>query len=233
VNIKDWTKSLIDIIYPYHCLHCQSVLLDNEKDVCNSCIGLLPFTNFISYQNNPVYKIFQGRIPLEYAFSFLIFEPDTVIQQMLHALKYEGKKSVGEKLGILAAQRFSISKKAEEFPDCITSIPLHPDKLKIRGYNQASVIGQSFADYLNLPFYDQLISKPEWNESQTNKNRSDRWANVSGKYLCVDKDFIKDKHIMVIDDVITTGATMESCVSALLEVNCGVKISVAGIAYTQ
>jgi ComF family protein len=175
-------------------------------------------------------RMFWGRVKFEQATSFMYFAKGSPFRQILHELKYNGQVQIGISLG----RMFGSELKNTPFStaDMILPVPLHPSKLKARGYNQSELIARGISDILQIPLGSGLISRTMDTGSQTRKSRYERWENVGQIFHCRYPDALKDKHVMIVDDVITTGATLEACASCLASVT-GIKISLVSLAFAK
>lgn len=218
---------LLWIFYPTICAACERPLISGEECLCTFCRFSLPRTNFHLESINPVIKHFWGKVPVEAATSYYYFSKGESVQRMIHKLKYKDRKDVGvfvgEMMGAdLRSSRFSGA-------DLIVPVPLHEKKLKIRGYNQSDCIAEGMASKLGAVFEPAIIYRKAETETQTRKHRFERYSNVENVFE-VNRDLLPaDKHILLVDDVITTGSTLISCTEALLKVP-GTKVSIASIA---
>ena len=195
--------------------------------ICNACHSALPKTYNWKSEGNRVERLFWGKFRIEHGASFLYFTNGGIVQELLHELKYKGRQQIGTYLGELFADEL----KATPFvhADVIIPVPLHGDKLKIRSYNQCSSIAKAIALRLELNFREDLIERTNHNESQTKKSRFERWENVHRIFKAVDEEALIDKHVVLVDDVITTGSTMEACADAVLKVP-GTRVSILTLA---
>lgn len=214
-------------MYPVICHACSRVLAGNEEFLCTLCRQNLPETGYWKYTGNPVEKLFWGRINFENASAYLFFEKGSGLQHLMHRFKYKGKKDIGYFLG----RQFGKNLKNTPLSnvDLIIPVPLHKKKQTIRGFNQSEVIAQGIASELGVPVNAVVAIRQKANRSQTRKNRYDRWLNSQGLFQLQDSEFIAGKHVLVVDDIITTGATAESFAQVLMEVP-GVKISFVALA---
>lgn len=187
----------------------------------------MPLTNFWKQKKNPVEQIFWGKIKVENAASLFYFEKDSRYQNILHQLKYKGKKNIGIQLGRIFGYHLSES----EFKniDVIIPVPLHKKRLRKRGYNQSEMVGLGLSHAMDKPMWQNTVSRIIHTKSQTNKNRYNRWLNVDGIFKVNSPEQLKNKHILIIDDVITTGSTIESLAQELLQI-INVKISIITLA---
>jgi ComF family protein len=216
----------INLFSPRICPSCDEVLLRNENFLCTKCLYYLPKTNFYKDAKNEVARMFWGRAFIENATSFLYFQKGGLAQTLLHKLKYKGQQEIGYELGKLIGR--DLLETAFNETQIIVPVPLHKNKLRKRGYNQSECIARGIAEIMGNPV-NHTLYKILPNSTQTKKHRYDRWANVEGIYAIRDKESIANKHILLVDDVITTGATLEACANALLQVE-NVKVSIVTVA---
>lgn len=226
-KIKGYADDLLWIFYPKICAACERPLLQGEDCLCTFCKYYLPKTNFHHEKINPVVKHFWGKVPIEAATSYYYFTKGEKVQRMIHNLKYKDRKDVGRLVGELMGAELVNS----SFPktDMIVSVPLHEKKLKARGYNQSDCIAEGLASQTGLLFEPKLIYRNKETTSQTKKHRYERYSNVENVFE-VNRDFLPDnKHILLVDDVITTGSTLIACAESLLKVP-GTKVSIVAMA---
>ena len=224
-------RDFFHLFYPKLCGNCEEQLVINEKTICTICRHDLPLTNFLSFTNNSVTKTFYGRIDIEKGYALLFFRKEGITQKLIHELKYRGNEEIGELFGNWIGE---IIVEKEEFKDVdhIIPVPLHPKKLKQRGYNQVTKFGITLANQLNIPFLENELVKVSSTKTQTFKARFERFSNIDTKFLLKNPAFFNNKHIVLIDDVITTGATLESCANEFKKSeNC--KISILTIAIAE
>lgn len=229
--LQEPLRSLTNLFFPRLCTGCGNDLFGKEEVLCLACIDKLPVTNFHLHSNNPVEKIFWGRLPLVNASSYLYFTKDSLLQQLLHAFKYKGAKEIGLYFGRCMGKSLLQSNRFHHI-DGLIPLPLHPKKERKRGYNQATVLCEGISEIIQVPVLRNSILRPSATQTQTHKNRIHRWENIEGKFLLSDSDSISNKHILLIDDVVTTGATLESCGQELLATE-GLRLSIATLAYTS
>ncbi len=224
-------NDLLSLLYPELCQACSNSLFKHEQLICLSCLYKLPKTNFHLEHNNIIEKIFWGRVPVEKATSYLNFRKGGKVQNLMHNFKYKSKKNIGFYLG----EHFARDLKKENWFDGIDlmiPIPLHYKKQQIRGYNQSEEIAKGLESITLIPVEIKVVERRHSSQTQTKKSRFKRWENVSEIFQLNEPEKIENKHLLIIDDVITTGATIEACAQKLLQVN-GVKISVATLAYAN
>lgn len=227
--IKQVQQDILHLFFPHVCEACGAELLGNERILCVGCWKDLPETKFHLQVNNPMEQKFYGRIPFEYGTAMYYFNKDSRIQEALHALKYRGNTEVGEELGRRFARELEPCTWIKDV-DVIMPVPLSVQKMKKRGYNQSEFIAKGMVDVLHIDLDTQSLVRTKNTETQTHKTRAERLQNMQHAFEVVNPDTIKHKHILILDDVITTGATMESCALTLLALP-GVKVSVASLAY--
>lgn len=219
------SKSIVDIIYPNDCVICKSHLIHNETYLCLTCRFDLPYINHSQHTVKSLQKLFWGRTEVEKIFALLNYQKGNQTQKILHLLKYNDKTKLAEHFGEKLAH--SIDKK-EKF-DFIVPVPLHPKKFKIRGYNQSTIISKGIDKVLNIGINEKAIIRNSYNKSQTNFTKYDRWDNVKSIFSLAKPKLLINKHVLLVDDVLTTGATIEACVKELLKVE-GCKVSIATLA---
>ena len=221
-------SNFVSLLYPVTCAGCDERLLQNESSICTNCKYDLPKTNFHDDSNNEVCKLFWGRANIHSATSFFFFNKSGKVQNMIHALKYRSNQSVGESLGKLFGHDLKATKNFNSI-DMIIPVPLHKNKLKLRGFNQSEVIAKGLADAMEIPENLSALVRVAEGETQTKKSKFHRWVNIKDAFEISDEKVLKGKHILLEDDVITTGSTLTSCAEKLLESN-GTKVSVATLA---
>ena len=227
-KFKQLLQNFISIFYPRSCVACGNALMQNESHFCLSCLMQLPETNYHLMENSPLDNIFMGRVPVEKVSSMLFYKKGNKVQHILHALKYKGNKEVGCFLGEIYGRQL-LRRPFYQSIDCIIPIPLHPKKLKMRGYNQSEWIAMGLSRSMNIPYYSEVLCRSEFTETQTKKSRFNRWENVKGVFVTADMEILQGKHVLVCDDVLTTGATMEAAITQLKKIE-GVRVSVATLA---
>lgn len=228
--LKEIKESLLHLAFPHVCEGCGTDNLQADHLLCLRCLSSLPATNFHLHANNPIEKIFWGRIPVSCATAQYYFTKESMMQHLMHQFKYKGNKEVGIYLGkqmgwaMAESNRFS-------FIDALIPLPLHKSKEHKRGYNQATVLCEGIASVLNKPVLKNIVVRPEQTETQTKKGRIERWQNMEGKFELTNSTAIENKHVLLIDDVITTGATLESCGREILKAK-NVQLSIATLCFS-
>ncbi|QCR25144.1 competence protein [Pontibacter sp. SGAir0037] len=202
-----------------------------EQFICTDCSIQLPYTDVHIHgatELNVLQKRFWGKVPVRFALAYLYFRPKGRVQRLLHKLKYKGKEELGEHLGIRYGSLLSDHHYSSQF-DLILPVPLHKLKLRKRGYNQSDSFARGLSEGLKLPWSPKVLIRTTNTSTQTRKTRFDRWQNVEQVFRVKQPEQVKEKRILLVDDVMTTGATLEACVVALLEAGAK-EVSVATIA---
>ncbi len=227
----DYFNDLFCLFFPELCVACGQNLFKNEKVICTNCIYHLPRTNFHIDPQNKMARQLWGRFKFEQAIAFVYFQKGSRVQNMMHELKYNKKLDVGIRMGELYALQLSRTEGWDK-PDMIIPIPLHPKRFKQRGYNQSEQISKGLSSILNLPISTHNLVREENTQSQTKKSRFARYENLKDAFIMKNPSELFHKHILLVDDVMTTGATMEACSIELLKIE-GVKVSVCTLAYAD
>ncbi|ESU29835.1 amidophosphoribosyltransferase [Flavobacterium limnosediminis JC2902] len=206
-------------------------MLTNEEVICSACRHDLPFTNHHSVKNNETFKKFYGRLPVEHASSIVYFHKKGIVQQLIHNLKYKGAEEIGTLFGNLYYTELNEIHLAEKF-DAVIPVPLHKKRLRERGYNQATPFGTTLAKGLNIPFNDTLLIRKHYSKTQTKKNLLGRTEIDTTLFEANFSENDCGKHFLLVDDVITSGATLEACGKALLKIP-NAKVSIITIAFAH
>lgn len=221
---------VLDLFYPTICAGCSEALVGGEQVLCLSCSLDLPFTRFHDDQDNVVEQRLKGRFEFEAASSLLFFHKKGRVQQMLHSLKYHRNEAAGLFMGRLLADELRASDRFATV-ESVVPVPLHPRKLKVRGYNQSDVIAQGMEERGFIK-RENALQRLHDNSSQTRKDTFQRWKNVEGIFDLGDGSGLQGKHVLLLDDVLTTGATLEACAKALLKIP-DIKLYVATVACAE
>jgi ComF family protein len=228
VSILSLINDFISLVFPHICAACGDSLLKQEETICLSCEFHLPRTNFHLIPENPVSRLFWGKVTLESAAAYLYFNKGNKVQVLIHKLKYQGRKDIGVCLGRQYGQYLKVSSFFQTV-QLIIPVPLHKKKLKQRGYNQSEQFAIGLGESMILPVLADVLYRRKETETQTKKSRFQRWQNVDDVFDVNDPELLELKHVLLVDDVITTGATLESCIHTLSSIR-GIRISVATIA---
>lgn len=221
---------LFNLFYPSVCVCCEEKLLDQEKLICLRCRFDLPFVDNGNFISNNLTNTFKGRILLEKGASFLYYNEVGKTKNLIHALKYRANQEIGDFIGNWFGEKLLASKNFNDI-DYIIPVPLHKSKLRKRGYNQLTLFGESLSKVLNIDYLEGALKRISFTKTQTSKKRIDRFQNTSSKFTINKPEVLNHKHVLLIDDVITTGATLEACCKELLKAE-KIKISIVTIAIT-
>lgn len=224
-------NDLLGLFYPELCITCGNRLITQEKYVCLKCWADLPENNFHLEPENKVAHLFWGRIHLENATSFFLFRKGSRYQKLIHFIKYEGLKELGFDAGARLGNKLTHSPFYQSV-DVIVPVPLHKRKLRKRGYNQSEWIARGLSESMKRPVSVDNLFRKTYTSTQTKKNRIERWENVKDVFGVRQPEEFSGKHILLVDDVVTTGATLESCAAQLLAIE-NVKVSIATLAYAD
>ncbi|MDQ6757053.1 MAG: ComF family protein [Bacteroidota bacterium] len=232
MNVKTTILSpLVHLFYPHVCTGCGSDLIEDDNLLCLKCINELPHTNFAMHANNPVEKIFWGRVDIISAMSEFYFAKGTLIQTLIHEFKYNGNKDIGMYLGATIGRSLAGTDRFKNI-DALIPLPLFADKEFRRGYNQATILCNGISEVINVPVIKNNVVRKRYTETQTLKHRTERWENVEGSFEINDPSQLKGKHLLLIDDVVTTGATLEACGAEILKIE-NTKLSIATLAFAS
>ncbi|MDR2910252.1 MAG: ComF family protein [Bacteroidales bacterium] len=221
----------MELFFPKICVTCGNRLIRQENFVCIDCWLDLPVTHFNNVNENKVAQLFWGRANITHAAAYFSYKKGSRYRQLIHAIKYRGMKELGFEIG----KRFGFElKEITNFKtvDLLVPVPLHPRKQKNRGYNQSEWIARGISNTMDLPVITNNLTRKAYTSTQTNKNRFERWQNVEEIFYVETPGFFTGKHILLIDDVVTTGSTLDVCASSLLKID-GVKVSIATLAFAD
>ncbi|MFK7946761.1 MAG: ComF family protein [Saprospiraceae bacterium] len=228
-TIQTYFNAFTELLYPNLCPACANHLIKNQK-LCFECEVNLPLTDFHLHKENEVTEKFYGRIEIENGGALLRFTKSGRVQELIHELKYQGNSEIGIHLGRMYGEILK-ENNAFETVDLIIPVPLHPKKEKQRGYNQSDMIAQGLAQTMFVPWQRDILVRTEYTISQTKKSNFDRFENVKNAFTISKPKLIQNKHVLLVDDVLTTGATLEACALKALSVHgCKVSILVLAIA---
>lgn len=226
--IQSFLEDFLHLIYPRTCAACGNSLYRHEEILCSNCLIHLPKTFYHKDNANPLFHLFWGKIPIEMISSFYFYNKGNKVQHLVHQLKYKNRPEIGIYLGKRYGHYLKNAAKFKEV-DVIIPVPLHYSKLKKRGYNQAEKFAMGLSESMKIPYDVESFIRTTATETQTRKTKQERWENVKNKFEVTNPIQITGKHILLVDDVITTGSTLEACAHILLEQK-HVKISFASIA---
>ncbi|OJJ20500.1 competence protein [marine bacterium AO1-C] len=226
------------LIFPEFCACCNESLLKGETQICTKCRYDLPITNYHLHRQNILSQRFWGKLPIEYAFAYLKFTKGGKVQKILHDLKYNGNQEIGIMLGKWYGQilvdaglaKLDANEVAkEQVFQVILPIPLHKAKLRKRGFNQSDCFAEGLSSTMGIPWHSDALKRNKATKTQTRKGRMERWQNVENIFEVTSHEVIEDKHVLLVDDVVTTGSTLEACAQAILNAGAA-KISIATLA---
>lgn len=224
-------RSLINLFFPKVCCGCHAILLSDEAVLCTSCRHEIPQTRFHQNPNNEALSKFYGKVPIEFASALFFFQKKGIVQQLIHKLKYKGHEEIGEMMGHWYAEDLKDLPQLRE-TDCIVPVPLHRRKLRERGYNQVATFGKALSAGLDIPYSEKVLLRPVYSKTQTKKSLLKR-SELKTDIFEIDFDEASNyNHFLLVDDVITTGATLERCARALLKIP-GAKVSIVCMAMSQ
>lgn len=226
--LLNYASDFLSLFFPETCCACGQSLVKNESVVCTECRYDLPYTHFHLQPDNPVARLFLGRFPFKYAMACFYFYPQSKVQHLIHQLKYNNKPEAGFWIGEMYGNMVKDTLK-EEAPDLIIPVPLHKKRRNVRGYNQSECIAAGLSAVLHIPVDTRSILRTTNTVSQTNKSRFSRYENMKDVFSVSRPDCLAGKHVLIVDDVVTTGATIEACALSLLAVE-GVKVSLLAAA---
>lgn len=221
-------ESLLNLFFPKVCSGCHAFLADNESVICTQCRHEVPFTHHHLNSKNEAFKKFYGKIDIIHASAFLSFHKKGIVQELIHHLKYKKQEQIGTILGHWYAEDLKAIKPTAPF-EVIIPVPLHPKKQKERGYNQITTFGKALAESLQLEYNDQILIRKTYSKTQSKKSFLGRSEGITQAFDVIFTEDSYNKHFILVDDVITTGATLEACSRALLKIP-GAKISLICIA---
>ena len=229
--IGTYLADFISLLFPELCCSCNESLVGTEKLICTSCLYNLPFTNFHLKADNIVAQQFWGKVQLEGAYAMCYFTKGGNMQNLMHHFKYKGIKEIGNLMGNIAGGQLLNSPPFNN-ADLIIPVPLHKKRMRERGYNQSACFAAGLADKLNISTADYYLLRQKKTDTQTHKSRFARFENMQEVFYVSKAAELEGKHVLLVDDIVTTGSTLAACCEALLKVP-GLKISIATIAYAE
>ncbi|RIV18223.1 ComF family protein [Fibrisoma montanum] len=218
--IRSVIADFADLLFPTLCLSCNSALQENEQILCTDCRISLPETGQHHEPNPQALNKFAGKVPIQFAASYLYYTKGGTVQKLIHHIKYKGKKEAAREIAGWYGYQLKDTSNWLNVADLIIGVPLHKNRQRQRGYNQADWIAEGLSESLGIPFRTDVLIRTKFLSSQTRKNRIERWENVSSVFAVQNADVVKDRNIVVVDDVLTTGATVEACAAELLKAGC-------------
>ncbi len=218
------------LFFPRACNACGKTLARGEECICTYCLFHLPHTHFSMHKENRVTEIFWGRVSIETGSALFFFQKGGKVQKLIHRFKYKGFRDIGRFLGTIHGGELKKSVFYQGL-DLVVPVPLHPNKVRKRGFNQSEVYGEGIAHSLNIPLVSKALLRTIPTASQTRKTRFRRWENVESVFHIPDSGVFENKNILLVDDVLTTGSTLEACAQKLLEIK-GARVWLATIAIT-
>ena len=224
-------KELLQLVYPALCCHCGEPLVGDEDSLCTHCMCHLTWARHAAMPNNDVELRLAGRVPYQAAAALFLFRQGSVVQDVVHQIKYHGNLHLAHRFGCLLGNELVSSKRFDDI-DCLVPVPLHPWRKWQRGYNQSELLCRAMAEVMGKPVITNNLIRRRYTSSQTHKSRQDRMDNMKAVFAVRRPKEFENKHILLVDDIITTGATTENCYHALRSVD-NLKISVAALAVTS
>lgn len=228
-----WKQDIIHLIYPSTCLICEKELPNQYEHICSFCSSEFQYTYFERYEEATLLdQLFWGRVLVHSTYAYLFFEKGKSSQPILHALKYKSKPEIGIEMGALIGENLKIMSSFDGV-EALIPVPIHSKKEFVRGYNQSEKLADGIGSVLNIPVVLDFMDQTKRTESQTKKGRFLRWDNVENKFKAAINKTVSYSHIAIVDDVITTGATLEAVIRKIQEINPEIRISIIGLAITK
>jgi ComF family protein len=229
--IRGYISDFVALLFPQLCPACHASLIANENIICTDCLYNLPYTNFHQQPDNIVARQFWGKLTIEAAYALYYFNKGGKVQNMVHALKYSGMQQIGNLLGNIAGKQLMLSEVFKTV-DYIIPVPLHKKRLKTRGFNQSACFAEGLADKLDAVVELENLIRTVATKTQTHKSRFARFQNMQEVFAVANPERLAGKHVLLVDDIVTTGSTLEACGIELLKVP-GLRLSIATIAYAE
>lgn len=230
-RISRYFEDLVHLLFPKVCLGCGHLLKTSEEALCTNCRLQLPEMH-LNPNLNQLHKRFAGKVSIRYVSAYLQFAKGGIVQRLIHQIKYRGQKEAGTIVGRWFGNQLAQDEGIMADVEVLIPVPLHRSRLKQRGYNQAAYIANGMAQSLQKEMDEKALVRKAFNSSQTQKNRVERWENVNTVFEVSTNANIRNKHVLLVDDVLTTGATLEACAVALLAAGCS-RVSIAALAAAQ
>ncbi|MFN4006665.1 MAG: ComF family protein [Chitinophagaceae bacterium] len=229
--LQQYTEPLVHLFFPHYCVGCSTDVIAKTHWLCSRCVQSLPGTNFVHTAQNPVEIPLAARMPIEAAAAAYYFTRKGILHNAIMQLKYHNYPEVGVYLGKLLGEQLLQSERFQQV-EALVPLPLNAKKQALRGYNQAAKIAEGIAAVWPKPILTQAVARRQFTKTQTKENRVNRWENMQAVFEIVDEAAITGKHILLVDDVITTGATIESCGRTILAIP-NTKLSIVAVGYTS
>ncbi|WP_025742472.1 ComF family protein [Aquimarina pacifica] len=224
-------RDLAYLFYPIYCAACDSPLYSNERLLCTSCRHELPLGNFHYVNAKKIEKVFYGRVKIENATALFVFHKDGLVQNLIHNLKYRGREEIAKELGLWLGSELCQLSEYQNI-DVVVPVPLHTKRLRERGFNQVEKFGIEIAKKLDAEYINKVLKKSSYTSKQSKRDHMNRWINTAETFKVINESLLENKHILLVDDIVTTGATIEACVQELVKIK-GIRISVATMAITE
>lgn len=226
--MQDIVRAFINLLFPRLCVICEDALVQGESYLCTKCMAKLPHLNLQEERSRLLFEKLSASMPIQEVLAYLLYQKSGSSQQLLRLIKYRNFPELGILLGRHFGARLAASGYGKKF-DLIIPVPLHKTKFQQRGYNQSEQFAKGLAEALAVPLGSDMVVRSSAGPSQTRKSRIDRWLNVATSFEVREKDQLKDRWVLLVDDVVTTGATVEACGKVILEAGCS-RLSVAALA---
>lgn len=232
-KLADWGSDLLHLVYPETCLICDRELV-KQQSMCSICQSNLRYTHFEKFDGpSELDKLTWGRMEIASTAALLYFEKSSATQDILHAIKYKGKQKLAKNMGELFGEKLLSNPDKYTHIEALVPVPLHPKKLFIRGYNQSALLANGISEAMNIPVISDFLLRNTHTESQTKKGRFKRWDNVESVFELASDKYKDLKHIALVDDVITTGSTLEACVKKIKEDLPHIQVSLLSLAVAK
>jgi ComF family protein len=230
--LKTAFADLADLLYPDTCAVCRTIIGTKAEVVCVDCRLKLPETNAHLTPDNELARRFAGRVPVRFVWSYLYYRKSGSTQKLVYQIKYNGKKEIAQTIGRWYGQVLTQRPAQETVGELILGVPLHPTRLRQRGYNQADWLAKGLAETLLVEQRDDVLIRQHFGGSQTKRSKIDRWGNVETAFAVAQPELVQHKHIALVDDVLTTGATLEACAAVILNAGAA-SVGIITLAATQ
>lgn len=228
IALREIKNSLLHILFPRVCTGCGNDMINGNTLLCLKCLHAMPETGFELHNANPIEKKFWGRLQVSAATSQFYFTRESLMQRLMHEFKYRGNKDLGLQLGRMIGD--TIKRSGRFRVDALLPLPLFESRERRRGFNQSLVLCEGMAQQMNIPIARNAMVRSSDTETQTRKGRIDRWLNMEGKFIVKDPAAVAGRHLLLVDDVVTTGATLEACGAEILKMP-DTRLSIATLCY--